>query len=508
MIGFKLNNVAKFAERYVCRHNLRKGYRLKKPLVIESGLPEDPHSVHMVGACGVGMAGVAGLFLSSGRSVTGSDQAVYPPMSDYLERIGVKVSEGYGPENLLPRPDLVVVGNVIRKNNPEAMAVMNLQIPFVSMPEAIEKFFLKDKLSLVVTGSHGKTTISSMISWILYDQGRDPSFLIGGLPLNFNISSRLGKGELFVIEGDEYDSAYFDKHPKFLHYRPFVGIVTSCEFDHCDIYQNISEIRIQFEKFLSLVPDNGSILACSDDPVVCDIIRDNNFKAETYGLRSESLWGVSHIKDTGTGMHVNFTMNRKTFVTGTLPVVGRHNLLNALVSIAAVSKVGIDPLDAFNSLKSFIGVTRRQQIFTINHNITLIDDFAHHPSEVRETLAGFRLRFPGRRLVAVFEPRTNTSRRSIFQDTYVESFLQADLIALREPPDPWKAPEGDLFSSARLAEELVRKGKVAQAFPDANSIVDFLTGELQADDVVVVMSNGSFESLIARLRKRLEDCKR
>ena len=490
------------------RHSLKKGLHLRKPALINAGLPEDPRSVHLVGACGVGMAGVAGLFLSSGRNVTGSDQAVYPPMSDYLERIGIQVSEGYGPENLSPRPDLVVVGNVIKKDNPEARAIEDLQIPFVSMPEAIEKYFLRDKLSLVVTGSHGKTTISSMVSWILYDQGRDPSFLIGGLPLNFNVSSRLGKGELFVIEGDEYDSAYFDKQPKCLHYRPFVGIVTSCEFDHCDIYHNILEIRTQFEKFLRLVPDHGSILACSDDPVVCDILQSNNFRAETYGLGPESFWNLSDIKDTGSGMHADFRKDQETFMTGTLPVIGRHNLLNALVSIAAVSKVGVEPRDAFDSLRSFRGVTRRQQTSCINANVTLIDDFAHHPSEVRETLAGFRLRFPGRRLVAVFEPRTNTSRRSIFQDTYIESFLQADLIALREPPDRWKAPQGDLFSSFKLAEELVKKGKVAQAFPDAKAIIDFLAVELQHDDVVIVMSNGSFENLIARLCARWEDHER
>ncbi|MFH0959743.1 MAG: UDP-N-acetylmuramate--L-alanine ligase [Pseudomonadota bacterium] len=477
---------------------------MKDPSTINDSWPDDPRSVHLVGACGVGMAGVAGLFLSSGRAVTGSDQAIYPPMSAYLERIGVKVSAGYSPENLSPRPDLVVVGNVIKKDNPEARAVENLQIPFLSMPEAIEKYFLNDKLSIVVAGSHGKTTVSSMISWILYDQGRDPSFLIGGLPLNFDVSSRLGQGEVFVIEGDEYDSAYFDKRPKFLSYRPFIGIVTSCEFDHCDIYQNIMEIRVQFEKFLGLIPESGSILAYNDDPVICDIIRSNNFRVETYGLSSEALWNLSDIKDTGSGMHADFNKDLKTLVTGTLPVIGRHNLLNALVSVAAVSKVGIEPRDALDSLRSFRGVARRQQTSCTDSNITLIDDFAHHPSEVRETLAGFRLRFPERRLVAVFEPRTNTSRRSIFQETYVESFLQADLIALREPPDPWKAPQGDLFSSVTLAQELVRRGRVAQAFPDANSIVNFLAVELRRGDVVIVMSNGNFENLIARLFERLE----
>lgn len=471
----------------------------------ESGLPEDPNTVHLVGACGVGMAGVAGLFLSSGCNVTGSDQSVYPPMSNYLERIGVKVSEGYGQDNLFPRPDLAVIGNVIRKDNPEAMAINDLGIPFVSMPEAIEKYFLNDKLAIVVTGSHGKTTVTSMISWILYDQGSDPGFLVGGLPLNFNTSSRLGSGEMFVIEGDEYDSAYFDKQPKFLHYRPFVGIVTSCEFDHSDIYRNVSEIRKQFENFLGLVPPDGSILACGDDPEISKMVATVGSKVETYGFGFESLWGISDVEDNGSSVYAKFTKSGSAVAKGALPVVGRHNVLNALVSIAAVSKVGISPEKSLESLKSFKGVARRQQSSFVNRNIMLIDDFAHHPSEVRETLAGFRLRFPDRRLVAVFEPRTNTSRRSIFQDAYVESFLQADLIVLREPPGAWKAPDGDLFSSVRLANDLVKRGKRAWAFENAACIMDFLALELQRDDVVIIMSNGSFENLLARLTEKLEE---
>ncbi len=471
-------------------------------------LPANPRHVHLIGACGVGMAGVAGLFLSRGLSVTGSDEAVYPPMSDYMARLGVNIRQGYSSANLSPRPDLVVIGNVIKSDNNEARAALDAEIPFTSMPGAIEKYFLDDKLCVVAAGSHGKTTLTSMISWVLYDQEMDPGFMIGGLPANFDTSSRLGKGELFVIEGDEYDSAFFDKRPKFLHYKPFVGIVTSCEFDHADIYKDLTHVREEFEKFLRLVPENGLILACNDDPVVRDILRVNNFRAETYGLSAESHWNVTEMSDTGAGIYATFTKSSDVIATGLLPVIGRHNVLNALAAVAAVGKIGIDPQKALNSLTLFKGVARRQQVSNVNSNITLIDDFAHHPSEVRETLAGFRLRFPQKRLVAIFEPRTNTSRRSIFQEEYVESFLPADVIALREPPDPWKAPDGDLFSSGQLADDLTARGKMARAFPDVSAIVDFVALCLRPEDVVIVMSNGGFENLIPRLSKRLEDFKR
>lgn len=468
-------------------------------------LPNEPRHVHLIGVCGVGMAGVAGLFLSRGLGVTGSDQAVYPPMSDHLAGLGVQIHEGYSSANLVPRPDLVVIGNVIRKDNPEAQAALNLRIPFTSMPGAIEQYFLKDKLCLVAAGSHGKTTLSSMISWILYDQGLDPGFIIGGLPMNFNAGSRFGQGNLFVLEGDEYDSAFFDKQPKFLHYKPFVGIITSCEFDHADIYQDLDQIRREFQKFLRLIPDSGLTLACNDDSVVRDLLEANHSKAETYGFRPDSTWAIAEAKDTGTGMNAIFKRCDTEIASGFLPVIGRHNVLNALAAIAAVAKVGVTPENALTSLGSFKGVTRRQQVTRFNSGITLIDDFAHHPSEVRETLAGFRLRFPQHRLIAVFEPRTNTSRRSIFQENYIESFLPADVIALRDPPDPWKAPEGDLFSSILLASQLTKRGKIARAFPDASSIIDFLALELRPNDVIIVMSNGGFESLILRLSKRLEE---
>ncbi|MGC8605323.1 MAG: glutamate ligase domain-containing protein, partial [Desulfomonilaceae bacterium] len=278
-----------------------------------------------------------------------------------------------------------------------------------------------------------------------------------------------------------------------------------CEFDHADIYQDLLHIKKEFEKFLRLIPKNGQIIACIDDPTVRDILKANNFKAETYGVGVESHWHASEFSDTGNGIFVKIRKGADCVASGFLPLVGRHNVLNAVAAVAAVEKVGVLPQVAIDSLMSFKGVARRQQISNLNSNIMLVDDFAHHPSEVRETLMGFRLRFPNRRLIAVFEPRTNTSRRSIFQGKYVDSFMPANVIALRDPPEPWKAPPNDLFSSSQLARDLTERGKIARAFPDASSIIDFLISCIRSEDVVIVMSNGGFENLTLRLLTKVED---
>ncbi|MGC8657548.1 MAG: UDP-N-acetylmuramate--L-alanine ligase [Desulfomonilaceae bacterium] len=471
----------------------------------EGVLPAEPRHVHLLGICGVGMAGLAGLFIERGVTVTGSDKTVYPPMSEHLLRLGIEIQEGYSPLNLSPLPDLVIIGNVIKRDNQEAMAAINLGVPYTSMPGAIEKYFLQGKLCFVVIGTHGKTTVSSMISWILHDHGLNPGFMIGGLPNNFSSNSRLGGGTFFVIEGDEYDSAYFDKQPKFLHYNPFVGVVTSCEFDHADIYKDLAAIQLEFQRFLKLIPRDGGIIACNDYSSVNEILEQNDFQFITYGLNEQSHWRVSKVIDACTSINVEFAKDSNPVASGALPVLGCHNAVNALAAIAAVEKVGISAQSALDSLASFRGVARRQQVSVFNRGFVLIDDFAHHPSEVLETLNGVRFRFPHRRLIAVFEPRTNTSRRSIFQDKYLDSFMPADIVLLRDPSDPWKAPKGDLFSSSQLAHELKSFGKDAWAFPEANSIIDFLMSCLKPGDVITVMSNGNFENLVCRLKKRLED---
>jgi len=471
----------------------------------EDDLPESPVKVHLMGICGTGMAALAGMFRELGCVVGGSDQGVYPPMSDFLRQMGIEIREGYRPENLHPAPDLVVVGNVIRRVNPEAAELERSGIPFTSMPGALRKYFIMDKTRIVVAGTHGKTTVSSMIAWILFKEALDPGFMIGGIPGNFGKNYRIGKGRHFVIEGDEYDTAYFDKRPKFLHYQPDVAVITSCEFDHGDIFSDLQEIQDQFRAFGRLVPPEGRLIAFGDDALVRDITSAANGQVRTYGFGPLTDWRATDVEDVGAGIAMSVAKGHRIVAQGTLPVLGLHNVSNAVAAVAVAEAVGVDPQDSLNALSSFAGVRRRQEIVGQAAGIVVIDDFAHHPSEVRETCAAVRARFPGRRLVAAFEPRTNTSRRAFFQASYVPAFQSADLIAVREPRDPEKFPEADRFSSERLAVDLRSLGKQASAFEDTDRLLEFLSTELRESDVVLVMSNGNFDNIASRLVDALEE---
>ncbi|MDQ7782454.1 MAG: UDP-N-acetylmuramate:L-alanyl-gamma-D-glutamyl-meso-diaminopimelate ligase [Desulfomonilaceae bacterium] len=465
----------------------------------DSSLPERPNHVHLMGICGTGMGSLAAMFHQVGCTVTGSDMGVYPPMSDFLKQLGIKVSEKYAPENLIPTPDLVVVGNVIRRTNPEAEALERSGIPYASMPEALNGYFIRDKSRIVVTGTHGKTTVSAMLAWILYKENLDPGFMIGGLVGGFEANYRLGQGRHFVLEGDEYDTAYFDKRPKFLHYIPDVAIVTSCEFDHADIYDSLDQIQDQFRAFVRLVPAGGRIIACAEHASVKEVISGFNGNTATYGLDPGMEWCACDIDVTPLGMKTTILRHGRQAAAGTIPLFGVHNISNAVAAIAAAERVGVEPQSAMDALESFQGVRRRQEVVGEAAGILVIDDFAHHPTEVRETCRGVRSRFPDSRITAVFEPRTNTSRRAFFQELYVSAFHDADLIVLREPRDPEKFPEGDRFSSRRLASDLNRLGKTAYAFEGTDDIVRFLTRELRSGDIVLIMSNGSFDNIALRL---------
>jgi UDP-N-acetylmuramate: L-alanyl-gamma-D-glutamyl-meso-diaminopimelate ligase len=451
------------------------------------------------------MGALAGMFYESGCRVTGSDQAVYPPMSDFLRDLGIKVQQGYSPSNLSPRPDLVVVGNVIRRTNPEAIALEASGIPFTSMPGALNQYFTNGKTRIVVTGTHGKTTVSSMIAWILFNQGLDPGFMIGGLPGNFQKNYRLGTGRHFVLEGDEYDTAYFDKQPKFLHYRPDVAVITSCEFDHADIYPDLEDIRRQFRKFAGLVPADGHLIAFGGDDWIVRMVAGWACAVHTYGFKDEMEWLAECPVELHQSMKAGVRFRGRKVASGTLPVLGYHNLMNAVAALAAVNCVGVNPQEAMEALGSFKGVKRRQDILGEEAGVVLIDDFAHHPTAVKATCSGVRSRFPDRRLVAVFEPRTNTSKRAIFQELYVPAFLDADVIVLREPRDVEAIPETDRFSSSMLASRLRELGKNAQAFADTDELIDFLVDELRPNDVALVMSNGSFDNLNGRLLEILKE---
>lgn len=467
-------------------------------------LPDAPDRVHLMGIGGTGMSALAGLFHAKGIEVTGSDQAIYPPVSDALNRLGIQVAEGYSEENLRPYPDLVVVGNVIGRNNPEAIELERSGIPYASLPESLNHYFIQDKNCLVVTGTHGKTTVGSMLAWILYDNGFDPSFMIGGIANNFASNYRVGAGGFFVVEGDEYDTAYFDKRPKFLHYSPHVGVITSCEFDHADIYDNIQTIQRQFASFVRLIRPDGYLVACWDDASVRETAAESPASVRTYGMGVSLDFSVASFQDSPEGMKLTVLKAGQAQYSGTLPLMGVHNLLNALAAVAASDAVGIEVRAALQSLENFSGVARRQQVIGEKSGILIIDDFAHHPTAVRETCAAVHSRFPDRRLVAVFEPRSNTSRRSIFQELYVPAFLAADVIVLREPAHRDQPAASDRFNSQKLSEDLKILGKQAYAFEETDGVLDHLRRQLKSGDVVLLMSNGSFDGLGFSLLNSLE----
>ncbi len=452
-----------------------------------------------MGICGTGMGSLAGMLKESGYRVTGSDEAVYPPMSTFLADLGIKVIQGYGPENLQPRPDLVIVGNVITRNNPEAQELIRLNLPFLSLPQALARLFLKDKISLVVTGTHGKTTTSALLASILDQAGLSPSFMIGGILRGYERNYQLGTGPYFVIEGDEYDTAFFDKGPKFLHYRPNCAILTSIEFDHADIYSDLTAIQQAFSRLLSIIPEDGLLVAYGPDSRVREILPQARCPVQTYGPDSRWDWHLEALEISGERSGFKVYHGNQYVTSFDSPLAGQHNALNFLSLLPILLRIGLSPDDIAKGLAGFQGVHRRQEIRGEQAGVTVIDDFAHHPTAVRETIQSIRTRYRGRRLIAVFEPRTNTSRRNIFQQEYPVSFDGADVILIREAPGLEKIPEEERFSSSRLVEDLVASGKRACYFSDTDGILAFLSSGLRKGDVVLIMSNGGFDDIHERL---------
>jgi UDP-N-acetylmuramate: L-alanyl-gamma-D-glutamyl-meso-diaminopimelate ligase len=466
---------------------------------------ESPLHVHLLGICGTGMAALAGILKELGHTVTGSDEHVYPPMSTFLQGLEIPIQNGYRSENLEPAPDVAVVGNVIRRENPEAQAGLNLNIPRLSLPEALNRFLVGERHSIVVTGTHGKTTTTSLIAWLLLATARDPGFMVGGIAKNFLSNFRLGRGPWVVLEGDEYDTAFFDKRPKFVHFTPRLAVLTSVEFDHADIYADLNAVRCAFEDFLAGTPPEAVILACGDAPLVREVCRRAAGRVEFYGLNEDSTWRAVNLQPGNGGAHFTLLKDGAPWGDFFAPLLGAHNVLNASAALAVMDHVGASPAELVPALADFQGVKRRLEAACELQGILVLDDFAHHPTEVAATLAAVRQGYPGRRLVAVFEPRTNTSRRKIFQGPYAEAFGDADLILIKEPPDLWKAPEEDQFSSGQLVQDLIAGGKQASYFPTTDLILDSLQRDLRPNDVVVAMSNGSFDNLVPRLCAALED---
>lgn len=456
--------------------------------------------VHLIGIGGVAMTALAGLLTESGCLVTGSDAGIYPPMSELLHEMRVVIFEGYGPETLPEDCDLVVVGNVVTRKFPVLERLRELEKPYLSMPQSMGEIFLRDTRNLVVTGCHGKTTTTALAAKIWRAGGQGPGFLIGGASLDFSRPWRRAYGEWFIIEGDEYDSAFFDKGPKFLHYRPETVILTSVEFDHADIYPDLDSVIAAYTKLMKIIPKHGRLIAWGDDPLVRRIAAACAAPVEFYGFQEGNDWLISGLKTEAGGSSFELSGPAGFYARLSLPRPGVYNVLNCVAASAAFLDQDGDGRCLTPALAAFQGVRRRQELLGDFGGVLLVDDFAHHPTAVTETLKGLRLAYPGHRILAAFEPRSNTSRRAVFQKAYVEALSLADRVFLRRPPDPEKAPEGDRLDPDRLTRDL---GPQASLYEDGLALGRDILREAQAGDLVLVMSNGGFDGLTDLLRAKL-----
>ncbi len=465
--------------------------------------PQDVRHIHLIAICGTAMGALACLLKERGFTVTGSDQHVYPPMSDFLVQKGIRLFEGYGAENLRSSPDLVVVGNAVSRDNPEVQAMQTMGIPYCSMPQAINRFGAAGKQQIVITGTHGKTTTSSFIAWMLTSAGRDPSFLIGGIVSNFDSNYRLGEGTHIVLEGDEYDTAFFDKGPKFLHYTPEISVLTSVEFDHADIFNDLEHIKSTFDRLLQKLPEQSVLMAYDHDANIDELLPRANCGTRRYGSRSDSVWRLGNVEIAPPFTRFQVFHRDSLWAEFKTRMIGHHNLSNLLAGIAVGAQIGLSQEEIASALETFKGVRRRQEIRGVKNGVTVMDDFAHHPTAVLETVDAVKSFYNNQRVIAVFEPRTNSSMRDIFQSRYATVFDRADLICIRRPPLLEKIPVGERFSSEQLVADLKTRGKEAAYFPETDAIIDFLVAEAHGDDVILIMSNGGFDNIHARLLDRL-----
>ncbi len=472
---------------------------------LDPGLNHVPGTVarvHLMGICGTAMAALAALLSGQGIEVRGSDAGAYPPVSDFLSAREIPVFDGYGAGNLAWGPDLVVVGNVIRRDNPEVLALAMAKTPFVSMPTALSHFFVADAVSLVVCGTHGKTTTASILASALDHAGLDPGFMIGGIVRGFEANYRLGAGPHRVLEGDEYDTAFFDKGPKFPHYRPQMAILTSVEFDHADIFADFAAVRAVFSRLAVIIPPDGILVVNHDDAAAVEIASRAGGEVISYGFGAGADWRITGICPTPAGMtFVLCGPDRE--IPLTVPMPGAYNAANAAAVAVLLVRLGLDDGEIAAGIAAFAGVKRRQEVRGEENGIMVIDDFAHHPTAVAATLAGLREHYPGRRLIAVFEARSNTSRRRLFQSRFVAAFDAADLVCVREPEPLRGIATDELFSAADLVCDLKRRGIAACYFDSPAAIVAFLRTGAVAGDVIAVLSNGGFDDIHAHILSML-----
>ncbi|HKF50749.1 MAG TPA: UDP-N-acetylmuramate:L-alanyl-gamma-D-glutamyl-meso-diaminopimelate ligase [Candidatus Acidoferrales bacterium] len=456
--------------------------------------------IHLLGIGGAAMAPVAGMLRERGYTVTGSDANVYPPASTLLSSLSIPWKEGFHPDNLRPPPDLIVVGNAISRGNPELEAALDARIPYWSMPQTLEELFLPDHSPIVIAGTHGKTTTTAMLAWIFHAAGRRPDFLVGGVVPNFGERSYgLGGGEEFIIEGDEYDSAYFDKQPKFLHYHPEQLILTSLEFDHADIYENLAAIELQFRRLVNLVPRKGRIFVWGEAENLIACTKKAFCPVVTYGLTPKMDWCAGDIEWRDGMTHFRVLHHGCEAARVRMALVGRHNVMNALACIALSLERGVERGAIEDALARFESVRKRMEIKGEVDGVIIVEDFAHHPTAIRATVEAARSRWPGKRLWAAFEPRSNTMRRKIFADALVEALALADGTLLGPVNRSQLLSDEERLDPKQIAAKIRSRGSTAEAFGSSAEIADYLADRLKPGDVVLVMSNGSFDGLSGKL---------
>jgi UDP-N-acetylmuramate: L-alanyl-gamma-D-glutamyl-meso-diaminopimelate ligase len=475
--------------------------------------------IHLIGIGGTAMASLAGMLKQRGYRVTGSDAAAYPPMSDFLHELGIPVAQPFDVKNLEPRPDLVVIGNAMSRGNVELEHVLDQRIPFCSLPQLLHDEFLRGKEVLVVAGTHGKTTTTSMLSWIFHSAGLDPSFLIGGIAENFGSSFHLGQGRHFIVEGDEYDTAFFDKGPKFLHYFPDAAILTSVEFDHADIYKDLDAVETAFKRLVNLIPRRGRIIVFdgvageagegpSPSPSLERCLAKAFCPAERYGAGPRADWRVANLRLEPDGTSWTVLHDGQPWADFEFELAGEYNVWNATAAAALAAHCGISREAIGAALKTFKSVKRRLEVKAEVNGITIIDDFAHHPTAIAGTLKALRARYPGARLWAILEPRSNTMRRRVLQSDLAHSLALADEIVVAGVFRSEAIPENERMQLPELAAEISRQGKQARLLPDADAIVEAVAPELRGGDVVAILSNGGFGGIYEKLPARLRELTR
>ena len=457
--------------------------------------------IHLIGVCGTAMATLAALLKHRGHDVRGSDQNVYPPMSDFLQQQGIPTFQGYKPEHITAELDMVVVGNAISRGNPELEEVLDRKIRYCSLPEAVRDHFLWGARSIVIAGTHGKTTTTSLTGWVLAHGGADPSVFIGGISENFESSYRVGGGREFVIEGDEYDSAFFDKTAKFLKYLPDIAVVNNLEYDHADIYPDLASIRLAFQRFVNLVPRRGLLLLGIDSPEAAALGARAHCRVESFGLSAGADWQGHDLKVNATSTVFSVRQHGQSIGAFEVPLLGAYNVRNALAALAVGSAVGLNTDTMGDALRRFRGVRRRMELRGTANGVAVYDDFAHHPTAIGETLDGVRSAFPDRSLWAIFEPRSATSCRRVFQDDFARALAKADHVIL---PAVYRStlPEDQRLSTEQLVADL--RGVDARYIPRVDDIVQTVASEARPGDIVVIMSNGGFDDIHRKLIAALD----